>query len=89
MWRSTLEPSSEERDIGERGVIAMAAGMLQCTAVLRNDLIPVCPHCEAELPEIHVRRPDGPFGMGRGFVFFCPCCRKVLGFGTQWYPFPG
>ena len=19
----------------------------------------------------------------------CPSCRKVLGFGTQWYPFPG
>jgi uncharacterized protein with PIN domain len=60
-----------------------------CTAVRREDLVPVCPHCEAELPEIYARKPKGPFGVGRGFVFFCPQCRKVMGFGTQWYPFPG
>jgi len=36
-----------------------------------------------------MRKPEGRFGVGRGFVFFCPQCRKVLGFGTQWYPFPG
>ncbi len=61
-----------------------------CTAVRRDDLVPVCPYCEAELPEIYLRKPRrGPFGMGRGFVFFCPHCRKVLGLGTQWYPFPG
>lgn len=61
----------------------------QCVAVRREDVVPVCPYCEAELPEIHVRKPRGPFGIGRGFVFFCPECRKVMGAGTQWYPFPG
>lgn len=60
-----------------------------CAAVRREDLVPVCPHCEAELPEIYTRKTRGPFGVGRGFVFFCPRCRKVMGFGTQWYPFPG
>jgi uncharacterized protein with PIN domain len=61
----------------------------RCTVVKREDLVPVCPHCESELPEIHAHKPRGSFGIGRGFVFFCPHCRKVLGFGTQWYPFPG
>jgi hypothetical protein len=60
-----------------------------CTAVRRDDLVPVCPYCEAELPEIYLRKPKGPFGVGRGFVFFCPQCRKVMGFAAQWYPFPG
>jgi len=60
-----------------------------CTAVRREDVVPVCPYCEAELPEFHMRKARGPFGVGRGFVFFCPHCRKVMGFGTQWYPFPG
>ena len=60
-----------------------------CTAVRRDDLVPVCPYCETELPEIYLRKPKGPFGVGRGFVFFCPHCQKVMGFGAQWYPFPG
>lgn len=60
------------------------------TVVRSDDLVPICPHCEAEVPEIYARRPRGSFGIGRGFVFFCPHCRKVLGCGTQWYPFvPG
>ena len=60
-----------------------------CIAVRRDDVVPMCPHCETDLPEIHLRKLRRPFGMGRGFVFFCPHCRKVLGSGTQWYPFPG
>ena len=60
-----------------------------CVAVRRDDLAPVCPFCEAELGEIYMRKPKGPFGAGRGFIFFCPTCRKVLGGGAQWYPFPG
>ena len=38
---------------------------------------------------VYAQKSRGIFGMGRGFVFFCPHCRKVMGFGTQWYPFPG
>lgn len=61
-----------------------------CTVVRREDLVPMCPYCETDLPEVYARRPKGGFGIGRGFVFFCPNCQKVLGFGTQWYPFiPG
>ena len=26
-----------------------------CAAVWRHDLVPVCPYCEAELPEIYMR----------------------------------
>jgi len=60
------------------------------TGVKRDDVAPICPYCEAELAEIYTRKVrGGPFGIGRGFVFFCPHCRKVLGHGTQWYPFPG
>ena len=33
-----------------------------CTAVRRDDIVPVCPCCEAELPEIYLRKPKGPFG---------------------------
>lgn len=59
------------------------------TAVHRDDVVPVCPHCDAELSEIHLRKLRRPFGIGRAFVFLCPHCRRVLGSGTQWYPFPG
>jgi hypothetical protein len=57
--------------------------------VRREDLTPMCPFCEAEVPEIYAQKLRGNFGIGRGFVFFCPHCRKVMGFGAQWYPFPG
>lgn len=60
-----------------------------CTAVRREDLLPLCPNCEEELPEIYMQKLRGPFGVGRGFISFCPHCRKVIGFATQWYPFPG
>jgi uncharacterized protein with PIN domain len=59
---------------------------LQCTR--REDVAPVCPHCGAEIAELHVRKPRGPFGLGQGYLFMCPTCRKVLGMGTQWYPLP-
>ena len=58
-----------------------------CTVVRREDLDPICPHCDAEIPEIYSRKPKGSFGIGRGYVFFCPHCKRVLGCGTMWYPF--
>lgn len=57
--------------------------------VRRDDVTPICPFCETEVPEIYAQKSRGNFGMGRGFVFFCPHCRKVMGFAAQWYPFPG
>ena len=53
------------------------------TVVVRDDLVPLCPHCEKELPEIHARRRGIPLFQGRTIVFFCPHCRKVLGFGQE------
>lgn len=64
------------------------ARVAPATAVLREDLTPVCPHCEVEIPVIGFRRLRGPFGVGRAHVFLCPQCRKVLGSSTLWYPFP-
>lgn len=57
--------------------------------VRRDDITPVCPLCDEDVPEIYSQKSRGNFGMGRGFVFFCPHCRKVMGFGAQWYPFLG
>lgn len=54
----------------------------------REDVEPLCPHCGASLPEVWMRKPRGPFGIGQGYLFFCPACRKVLGTAVQWYAFP-
>jgi len=70
--------------------VTTAAKAAPLTGVKRDDIAPICSYCDAELAEIYIRKVRrGPFGIGRGFVFFCPHCRKVLGHGTQWYPFPG
>lgn len=46
----------------------------------RADLTPVCPHCEMELDQVFRRGSGVPLGQGRTLVYFCPHCRKVLGF---------
>ena len=38
---------------------------------------PSCPHCEAELRTVWVRRLDSEFG--NRYIYFCPNCRKALG----------
>lgn len=43
----------------------------------RNDITPVCPHCQAPLTSIHCRQLSSTFG--KRYVYFCPICRKVLG----------
>ncbi len=49
----------------------------------REDLLPLCPFCGHELPEIFIRRRGAPLFQGRTVVFFCPSCRKVLGVGQE------
>jgi len=49
------------------------------TVVERTDLLPLCPYCEAELPEIYSRSRGFPVGQGKTMLYFCPHCRKVLG----------
>jgi ABC-type ATPase with predicted acetyltransferase domain len=78
--------SSAEGSVGREVAVS---DRKTCVAVRRDDVVPVCPYCETDLPEIHVRTVRGAFGMGRGFVMTCPSCRKVLGTAAQWYPFPG
>ena len=51
--------------------------------VKRDDLLPICPHCEAELPEVHARSSGAPFVQGHNVIYFCPHCRKVLGAGQS------
>ena len=50
---------------------------------LRDDENPICPHCEQELHSVCINtkvRMPGFFGTDYGQVYFCPHCRKVLGF---------
>lgn len=49
----------------------------------REDIAPVCPHCDAQLTEIHTRRKGVPMGQGRTIVFLCPECHKILGMGQE------
>lgn len=46
----------------------------------REDLSPVCPHCARELTEVYRRGVGFPLGEGRTLVYFCPHCRRTLGF---------
>jgi uncharacterized protein with PIN domain len=48
-----------------------------------RDLVPRCPHCEAELSEI-VATTAGTIGssqfrFGKRYVYACPSCRRALG----------
>jgi len=51
------------------------------TIVKRDDLAPICPHCENELTEVYTRAKGVPLIQGTNVVYFCPHCQKVLGFG--------
>lgn len=43
----------------------------------KQDEAPICPHCEAELRTVWLRRAEAAFG--NRHIYFCPHCRKVLG----------
>jgi uncharacterized protein with PIN domain len=43
----------------------------------REDVNPICPHCNAELKLIWCRELESFFG--KRYVYFCPECKKVLG----------
>jgi DNA-directed RNA polymerase subunit M/transcription elongation factor TFIIS len=49
----------------------------------REDLVPICPHCEASLNEIYTRTKGFPIISADNTVYFCPHCLKVLGFGKS------
>ena len=41
---------------------------------------PTCPHCEAQLSEVHWRKMEA---VNAEYLFICPHCRKVLGVGVR------
>jgi len=47
----------------------------------RDDLAPKCPHCEMELTEVYAKSKGAGLTEGKNMLYFCPHCRKVLGFG--------
>ena len=58
----------------------MSTGEAPWAFVDRDDLSPVCPHCEHTLEQVYRRGTGFPIGQGRTLVYFCPHCRKTLGF---------
>ena len=48
--------------------------------VPRDDLHPVCPHCDQAFAEVYTQGTGTAFVQGRTLVYFCPHCHKVLGF---------
>ena len=43
----------------------------------KNDVEPICPHCQAPIKEVWLRELAG--FLGRRYLYFCPACKKVLG----------
>lgn len=51
--------------------------------VKRDDLTPICSHCDKELHEVYCKSKGIGFIEGKNVLYFCPHCRKVLGFGQS------
>ena len=51
--------------------------------VKRDDVSPMCPHCERELSEIYAKSQGAGFVIGKDTMYFCPHCSKVLGFAQS------
>ena len=49
----------------------------------RNDLAALCCHCEKELTEVYSKTKGPGFVVGKDVMYFCPHCRKVLGFAQS------
>ena len=49
----------------------------------REDLTPICPHCDKPLDELFVKSKGLGFIEGKNVVYFCPSCHKVLGIGRS------
>ena len=51
--------------------------------IKRNDLTPLCYHCDRQLTEVYSKSSGSGFVVGKDTVYFCPHCSKVLGFGQS------
>jgi len=43
----------------------------------KNDIVPKCPHCKANLSTVYTQQIFGLFG--KRYIYFCPDCKSVLG----------
>lgn len=43
----------------------------------RDDVSPICPHCEKEIKKVFVKKLESTFGVR--FMYMCSSCRKTLG----------
>ncbi len=57
--------------------------MNSLNVVRRNDLTPLCCHCDKELTEVYSKTKGTGFVVGKDVMYFCPHCRKVLGFAQS------
>lgn len=51
--------------------------MLMIETEERNDIMPLCPHCEAPQKKIYYQSLTA--FLGRRYVYFCSSCKKILG----------
>ncbi len=48
--------------------------MIEC--IEKEDVSPLCPHCNEPVKEVWCRRLASVFG--KRYIYFCPRCRKTL-----------
>jgi hypothetical protein len=58
-------------------------GVKPFNVIKRNDLTPLCCHCSKELAEVYAKTKGPGFVVGKDVMYFCPHCRKVLGFAQS------
>jgi len=47
------------------------------TLIEKNNVMPLCPHCNEAILELWFREIPSIFG--KRYIYFCQHCRKVLG----------
>lgn len=50
---------------------------------VRDDIAPLCSHCEQPLDEVYIRSKGLGLFMPQNTLCFCPNCHKILGFGQS------
>ncbi|MDJ0655179.1 MAG: hypothetical protein QNJ40_13540 [Xanthomonadales bacterium] len=59
------------------------ANAVPLNIINRNDLTPICCHCDKGLTEVYSKTKGVGFIEGKNVLYFCPHCMKVLGFGQS------
>jgi hypothetical protein len=58
-----------------KNVYSLEVHMIDC--IEKNDVTPVCPHCNASVNTIGFRKVESL--LGKRYIYFCINCKKVLG----------